>query len=146
MKLKGNKICKSVSGCNFAHCERNTLIDTAGVINVNKMKSRELFIKIFLSILAWMLQFAVVAKLSFIADFFNLWGGDWFTLDWCDSKTQIYKVTDRNKDSRSDRGCWSYSDDLDFQEGVVWSGDDLEFGRCSISSCNSIKLIMLELL
>ena len=77
LKLKDNKICKLISEYNFAqelnffYCERNILINTADVINVNKMKSRELFIETFLNIFIWVLQFAVVVKLLFIADFFN---------------------------------------------------------------------------
>ena len=58
LKSKGSKICRLVPECDFAqgldfsHCKRDTLINTAGVINVNKTKSRELFIEAFLSILA----------------------------------------------------------------------------------------------
>ena len=77
LKLKGNKICKLISECNFAQkldffcCKRNILINIVDVINVNKMKSRELFIEAFFNIFIWVLQFAVVVKLSLIADFFN---------------------------------------------------------------------------
>ena len=56
LKLKSNKICKLISEYDFAqkldfsHCKRNTLINTADVINVNKTKSRELFIEAFFNI------------------------------------------------------------------------------------------------
>ena len=56
LKLKNNKICRLISECDFAqeldfsHCERNIFINTADVININKMKSRELFIKTFFNI------------------------------------------------------------------------------------------------
>ena len=52
-----------------------------------------------------MLQFAVVVKLLFITDFFNFKGEDWFTLNCCDSGIQIHEITDKNRDSESDRGC-----------------------------------------
>ena len=152
LKSEDNKICKLVPGHNFAqrlnfsHCERNTLINTADVINVNKTKSKELLIETFLSILAWMLQLAVVTKLPFIADFFDPRNENWFTLDCCNSRTQIHKVTDGNRDNESNRGCWNYSDGLGSQRMVVWSSGSFEFGRCSTSSCNSTKLAMLELL
>ena len=82
LKSKGNKICKLISkhnfaqGLNFSYCERNILISTTVVININKTKNRELFIEAFLSILTWVLQFTVIAKLSFVADFFNSQDGD----------------------------------------------------------------------
>ena len=56
LKLKNNKICKSVfehnfiQRLNFSHCEKNTLINIAGVINVNKIKNKELFVETFFSI------------------------------------------------------------------------------------------------
>ena len=58
LKSESNKICKLISEYNFAqelnffHYERNTLINTADVINVNKTKNRELLIKTFFSIFA----------------------------------------------------------------------------------------------
>ena len=57
LKSEGNKICKLVSECDFAQgldffcCERNILINIAGVINVNKMKNKELLIETFFNIL-----------------------------------------------------------------------------------------------
>ena len=150
MKSEGNKIYKSVSEHNFtqrlhfSYCKRDTFINIADVINVNKIKSRELFIKTFFNIFIWMLQFTVITKLLFIADFFNPWDGDWFTLDCCDGRTQIYEIISGNRDSESDRDCWSYSDDFGSQEVIVWSS--FGFGRCSISSCNSTKLMMFKLL
>ena len=56
LKLKSNKIYKSVlkhsftQKLNFSHCERNILINTADIINVNKIKSKEFFIEVFFSI------------------------------------------------------------------------------------------------
>ena len=56
LKSEGNKICKSVSECDFtqglsfSHWERNIPINTADVINVNKTKSRELFVETFFNI------------------------------------------------------------------------------------------------
>ena len=56
LKPEGSKICKSVSEHDFAqkldffYCERNISINIADVINVNKTKNRELFIKAFFSI------------------------------------------------------------------------------------------------
>ena len=152
LKSESNKIYRLISKHNFtqeldfSHCERNTPINTADVINVNKTKSKELFIKTFFNILAWILQFTVIAKLLLIADFFNPQDRDWFTLNCCNSRTQIHKVTSRNRDSRSDRDYWSYSDDFGFWEVVAWSSDSLELGWHSTSSCNGIRLTVLELL
>ena len=78
LKSESNKIYKSVSKCdfiqrlNFSHCKRNTFINTADVINVNKIKSKKFLIKTFFNIFIWMLQFTIIIKLSFIVDFFNL--------------------------------------------------------------------------
>ena len=61
LKPEGNKICKLISEYNFAqkldfsHCERNIFINTADIINVNKIKNRELFIEEFFSIFIWVL-------------------------------------------------------------------------------------------
>ena len=93
LKSEDNKICKLISEhnfiqeLNFFYCKRNISINTADVINVNKTKNKEFFIKTFFNIFVWMLQLAVITKLSFITDFFNPKGGDWFTLDCCDSRT-----------------------------------------------------------
>ena len=152
LKLEDNKIYKLIfehnfaQRLNFSHCERNILINITDVINVNKMKSRELLIKIFLSIFVWMLQFIIIVKFSLIVNFFDLQSGDQFTLNCCDSRTQIYEVINRDRNGESDRNCWSYSDDFGFQEVVAWNGDDFEFGWCSISNCNSIKLTVFKLL
>ncbi len=45
--------------------------DNITVINVHDMQSEELFIWAFFSDFAWMLQLAVVAQLSLVADFLN---------------------------------------------------------------------------
>ena len=56
LKLKGNKIYKLIPECDFAqglnffYCKRNTLINIIDIINVNKIKSKEFFIKAFFSI------------------------------------------------------------------------------------------------
>ena len=56
LKLKSSKIYKLISECDFAQkldffcCKRNILINIVNVINVNKMKSREFFIKTFFNI------------------------------------------------------------------------------------------------
>ena len=56
LKPEGNKIYKLIFKCDFtqrldfSHCKRNISINTADVINVNKMKSRELFIETFFNI------------------------------------------------------------------------------------------------
>ena len=56
LKPEDNKICKLVSECDFTQrldffcCERNILINIADVINVNKIKSRRFFVKVFFSI------------------------------------------------------------------------------------------------
>ena len=152
LKLENNKICKLIfehnfaQRLNFSYYEKNTLINTADVINVNKMKNKEFFVEIFLNIFVWMLQFTVVAKLLLITDFFNLRNENWLILNCCNSRTQIHKVISENRDSRSDRDYWNYSDDFDFQEVIVWNSDSLEFDRHSTNSCNDMKLTVLELL
>ena len=56
LKSEGSKIYKLISEhnftqrLNFSHYERNILINTADIINVNKMKSRRLFIEAFFNI------------------------------------------------------------------------------------------------
>ena len=47
-------------------------IDDVIVINVHDMQSEELLIWAFFNDFAWMLQFAVVAQLSLVADFLDL--------------------------------------------------------------------------
>ena len=56
LKSEDNKICKLISEYDFAqrldfsHCKRNTLINIADVININKTKNKEFLIETFLSI------------------------------------------------------------------------------------------------
>ena len=97
-------------------------INTADVINVNKIKNKEFFIKAFFNIFIWMLQFAVIIKLLFITDFFNFKNEDWFTLNYCDSRIQVYEIISEDRDDKSDRNCWSYSDNFDFCQGLSKSG------------------------
>ncbi len=47
-------------------------IDDVIVMNVHDMQSEELLIWAFFNDFAWMLQFAVVAQLSLVADFLDL--------------------------------------------------------------------------
>ncbi len=47
-------------------------IDDITVINVHDTQSEELFIWAFFNDFAWMLQLAIVAQLSLVADFLNL--------------------------------------------------------------------------
>ncbi len=59
---------------NFSHRQRNFFIytDDVTVVDVHDMQSEELFIWTFFSNFAWMLQLAVVAQLSLVADFLDL--------------------------------------------------------------------------
>ncbi len=47
-------------------------IDDIIVVNVHDMQSEKLLIWAFFNNFAWMLQFAIVAQLSLVADFLNL--------------------------------------------------------------------------
>ncbi len=62
-----------VQKLNFSCRQQDFFIytDDITVINVHDMQSEELFIWAFFSDFAWMLQLAVVAQLSLVADFLN---------------------------------------------------------------------------
>ncbi len=72
-------ICIQISKCNLAQklnffCKQRDFfiyIDDVIVINVHDMQSEELLIWAFFNDFAWMLQFAVVAQLSLVADFLD---------------------------------------------------------------------------
>ncbi len=59
---------------NFSYEEWDFFIytDDIIVVNIHDMQSEELLIWAFFSNFAWMLQLAVVVKLSLVADFLNL--------------------------------------------------------------------------
>ncbi len=59
---------------NFFYKQRDFFIytDDITVINVHDMQSEKIFIWAFFSNFAWMLQLAVVAQLSLVADFLDL--------------------------------------------------------------------------
>ncbi len=59
---------------NFSYEQRDFFIytDDITVVNIHDMQSEELLIWAFFSNFAWMLQLAVVVKLSLVADFLNL--------------------------------------------------------------------------
>ena len=56
LKSESNKIYKLISECNFIqklnffYYKKNNLINTANIINVNKIKNKEFFIKTFFNI------------------------------------------------------------------------------------------------
>ena len=56
-------------------------IDDVIVMNVHDMQSEELLIWAFFNDFAWMLQFAVVAQLSLVADFLDLRNDQSFILN-----------------------------------------------------------------
>ncbi len=58
---------------NFSHRQQDFFIyiDDIIIVNVHDMQSEELLIWAFFSDFAWMLQFAIVAQLSLIADFLD---------------------------------------------------------------------------
>ncbi len=58
---------------NYSCKQQNFFIytDDVIVVNVHDMQSEELFIWAFFNNFAWMLQLAVVAHLSFVADFLD---------------------------------------------------------------------------
>ena len=59
---------------NFFHRQQDFFIyiDNVTVVDVHDTQSEEFFIWAFFSDFAWMLQFAVVAQLSLVADFLDL--------------------------------------------------------------------------
>ncbi len=80
LRLVDKMICIQISErdlaqrLNFSHRQRNFFIytDDITVVNVHDMQSEELFIWTFFSNFARMLQLAVVAQLSLVADFLDL--------------------------------------------------------------------------
>ncbi len=80
LKLVDKMICIQISErdlaqkLDFSRRQRAFFIyiDNITVINIYDMQSEELFIWTFFSNFAWMLQFAVVAQLSLVADFLDL--------------------------------------------------------------------------
>ncbi len=58
---------------NFSCRQRDFFIytDDVTVVSIHDMQSEELLIWAFFNNFAWMLQFAVVAQLSLVADFLN---------------------------------------------------------------------------
>ncbi len=58
---------------NFSYKQQDFFIyiDDITIVNVHDMQSEKLFIWAFFSDFAWMLQFAIVAQLSLVADFLD---------------------------------------------------------------------------
>ncbi len=80
LRLVNKMICIQISECNltqrlnFSYEQQNFFIytDDITVVNVHDMQSKKLFIWAFFNNFTQMLQFAVVAQLSLIADFLDL--------------------------------------------------------------------------
>ncbi len=80
LRLVDKMICIQISECdlaqklNFSYEQRDFFIytDDIIVVDVHDMQSEKLLIWAFFSDFAWMLQLAVVAKLSLVADFLDL--------------------------------------------------------------------------
>ncbi len=66
--------CNLAQKLNFSCRQQDFFIyiDDIIIINVHDMQSEELLIWVFFSNFAWMLQLAVVAQLSLVADFLDL--------------------------------------------------------------------------
>ncbi len=80
LRLVDKMICIQISERDLAQrlnfsCEQWDFfiyIDDVTVVNVHDMQSEELFIWAFFNNFAWMLQLAVVAQLSLVANFLDL--------------------------------------------------------------------------
>ncbi len=80
LKLVNKMICIQISErdlaqkLNFSRRQRDFFIyiDDITVVDIHDMQSEKLLIWAFFSNFAWMLQLAVVAQLSLVADFLNL--------------------------------------------------------------------------
>ena len=80
LRLIDKMICIQISErdlaqrLNFSYEQQDFFIyiDDVTVVNVHDMQSEELLIWAFFSNFAWMLQLAIVAKLSLVADFLDL--------------------------------------------------------------------------
>ncbi len=80
LRLVDKMICIQISERDLAQrlnfsCEQRDFficIDDITVVDVHDMQSEELLIWAFFSNFAWMLQFAIVAQLSLVADFLDL--------------------------------------------------------------------------
>ncbi len=66
--------CNLAQRLNFSHEQRDFFIytDDVIIINIHDTQNEELLIWVFFNNFAWMLQFAVVAQLSLVADFLDL--------------------------------------------------------------------------
>ncbi len=62
-------------------------IDNIIIINIHDMQSEKLFIWIFFSNFAWMLQLAIVIQLSLVANFLNFKNDQSFILNDNNDKT-----------------------------------------------------------
>ena len=80
LRLVDKMICIQISEhnltqrLNFSCKQRDFFIytDDVTVINVHETQSEELLVWAFFNDFAWMLQFAIVAQLSLVADFLDL--------------------------------------------------------------------------
>ncbi len=80
LRLVDKMICIQISERDLAQrlnfsCEQRDFfiyIDDVTVVDVHDMQSEELLIWAFFSNFAWMLQLAIVAQLSLVADFLDL--------------------------------------------------------------------------
>ncbi len=79
LSLVDKMICIQIFDCDlaqrldFSHEQRDFFIyiDNITIIDIHDMQSEELLIWAFFNDFAWMLQFAVVAQLSLVADFLD---------------------------------------------------------------------------
>ncbi len=89
LRLVDKMICIQISErnlaqkLNFSRRQRNFFIyiDDVIVVSIHDMQSEELLIWAFFSNFAWMLQLAVVAQLSLVADFLDLRNDQSLTLN-----------------------------------------------------------------
>ena len=89
LRLVDKIICIQISEHDLAHklnfsyeqWDFFIYIDDVIVIDVHDMQSEELLIWAFFNDFAWMLQFAVVAQLSLVADFLDLRNDQSFILN-----------------------------------------------------------------
>ena len=89
LRLVDKMICIQISErnlaqrLNFSYEQQDFFIytDDITVVDVHDMQSEELFIWAFFNDFAWMLQLAIVAQLSLVANFLNLKNNQSFILN-----------------------------------------------------------------
>ena len=150
--LKNHKIYISilerdfVQELNFSRWKRNIFIDIARVVEINKTKKRKLLVETFFNNFVRVLQLAIVAKLSLVANFFYFWNDKSFILNYCHSRAQIHRIIDHHENNRRDEDDKDNNNEFRFQRIIDWDREDFWFRKNNNDCRYDSRLIMFELL